>query len=147
MMRFHMHVTVSDLSQSVRFYSALFGAGPTVQKPDYAKWMLDDPRVNFAISTHGNRAGVDHIGIQAENEAELGALRDRLRHADQAIVAQQEAACCYAKSNKYWVQDPQGIAWETYHTLDTIPVFGEDTQALAKAARVACCAPAAEAQS
>jgi catechol 2,3-dioxygenase-like lactoylglutathione lyase family enzyme len=144
MKRFHMHVAVSDLDQSIGFYSALFGAEPTVRKPDYAKWMLDDPRVNFAISTSRAAPGIDHVGIQAENEGELVELRDRLQHADQALLAQQDAACCYAKSNKYWVQDPQGIAWETYHTLAEIPVFGEDTRAMEKAQRVACCVPAME---
>jgi catechol 2,3-dioxygenase-like lactoylglutathione lyase family enzyme len=146
MKRFHMHVAVKDLAESVRFYASLFGAEPTVRKPDYAKWMLDDPRVNFAISIARARPGIDHVGIQAENEAELVELRDRLQHADQALLAQQDAACCYARSSKYWVQDPQGIAWETYHTLAEIPVFGEDTRAMEKARRVACCAPAMEAR-
>src|SRR4249920_3766490 len=107
MKRFHMHIAVADLDTSIRFYSTLFGAEPTVHKPDYAKWMLEDPRVNFAISTRVAQAGLDHVGIQAESEAELDDLHGRLAAADQALVAQKDAACCYARSNKYWVQDPQ----------------------------------------
>jgi catechol 2,3-dioxygenase-like lactoylglutathione lyase family enzyme len=124
MKRFHMHLAVTDLEANVRFYSTLFGTEPTVRKPDYAKWMLDDPRVNFAISTRTARAGLDHVGIRAENEAELEDVCARLARADQTYVAQQDAACCYAKSNKYWIQDPQGVAREAYHTLGEIPVFG-----------------------
>jgi lactoylglutathione lyase len=142
MKRFHMHVAVTDLEASVRFYATLFGSGPTVRKPDYAKWMLDDPRVNFAISTRADRAGVDHVGIQAENEAELEDVRARLARADQAYVAQKDVACCYARSNKYWVEDPQGIAWETWHTLGDVPVYGSGTRPGAAGKAVACCAPA-----
>lgn len=137
MKRLHVHVAVHDLQQSIRFYSALFAAEPAVKKDDYAKWMLDDPRVNFAISARGGKAGVDHLGIQAENGAELEDLGSRLAQADVAITAQKGASCCYAKSDKYWTIDPQGIAWESFHTLDSAPMYGEDRRQPAKAA---CCA-------
>ena len=142
MKRFHMHVAVKDLDQSVRFYATLFGTDPTIRKPDYAKWILEDPRVNFAISTQADQVGIDHVGIQAENEAELEDVRARLARADQAYVAQKDAACCYARSNKYWVEDPQGIAWEAWHTLESIPVYGTGTRPTGEGTQVACCAPA-----
>ena len=144
MKRLHVHVSVRDLEQSIRFYSALFAAEPAVRKPDYAKWMLDDPHVNFAISARAGRAaGIDHLGIQAENGAELEELGVRLAQADVAITAQKGASCCYAKSDKYWTLDPQGIAWESFHTLESAPVYGEDTRGTAKpaqSAKAACCA-------
>ena len=129
MNRFHVHVAVGDLSENVRFYSAIFGAQPSVLKDDYAKWMLDDPRVNFAISTCGQQPGVNHLGIQAESDAELETLRAGIVAAKAPLLAQKEASCCYAKSDKYWTTDPQGIAWETFHTLDQVPVYGEDAHA------------------
>lgn len=141
MKRFHVHVGVRDLQESIRFYSAMFAASPTVLKPDYAKWMLDDPRVNFAISTRATKAGLDHLGIQAEDGAELEELGSRLAQADVALLPQKEAACCYAKSDKYWTLDPQGIAWESFHSLSTVPVYGED-HAPEAANKSACCAPA-----
>jgi len=141
MKRLHVHVAVHDLAQSLRFYSALFAADPTVKKDDYAKWQLDDPRVNFAISTRGKAAGLDHLGIQAENEAELEEIASRLVQADVAAVPQKNASCCYAKSDKYWTLDPQGIAWESFHTLDTIAVFGADTASMPQERKAACCAP------
>jgi len=128
MKRFHVHVAVHDLKHSVRFYSALFGAQPTVEKPDYAKWMLEDPRVNFAISTRASQSGVDHLGIQAESAPELEELGSRLAQADVAVMPQKGAACCYAKSDKYWTIDPQGVAWESFHTLDSVPVYGTDSR-------------------
>jgi hypothetical protein len=134
---------VHDLQQSIRFYSALFAAEPAVKKDDYAKWMLDDPRVNFAISTRGGKAGLDHLGIQAENANELEDLGSRLAQADVAITAQKGASCCYAKSDKYWTIDPQGIAWESFHTLDTVPMYGQETRPRAtelETAKAACCA-------
>jgi hypothetical protein len=137
-----VHVGVHDLNQSIRFYSALFAAEPDVRKDDYAKWMLDDPRVNFAISTRGKKGGLDHLGIQAEEAAELEEIGARLAQADVSVLPQKDAACCYAKSDKYWTIDPQGIAWESFHTLDTIPVFGADTDREALAPKTACCAPA-----
>ena len=145
MKRLHVHVAVHDLQQSIRFYSALFAAEPTVTKDDYAKWMLEDPRVNFAISTRGTKAGLDHLGIQAENGAELEDLGTRLAQADVAITAQKGASCCYAKSDKYWTIDPQGIAWESFHTLDSVPMYGQDGRSRTVAAKspgnAACCAP------
>lgn len=146
MKRLHVHVAVHDLQQSIRFYSALFAAEPAVRKDDYAKWMLDDPRVNFAISTRGGKAGLDHLGIQAENGAELEELGVRLAQADVAITAQKGASCCYAKSDKYWTIDPQGVAWESFHTLESVPMYGCDTRSRAAenkdAGKAACCGPA-----
>jgi catechol 2,3-dioxygenase-like lactoylglutathione lyase family enzyme len=144
MKRFHVHVAVDDLDKTVRFYKALFGVEPTVSKDDYAKWMLDDPRVNFAVSRRGDTPGINHLGIQVESDEELQEMREKLAHADRPVVEQEEASCCYAESNKHWVQDPQGIAWETFHTLSSIPVFGEDTRTglgriSVKAA--SCCVP------
>jgi len=143
MKRFHMHVAVDDIEQNVRFYSTLFGAAPTVHKPDYAKWMLDDPRVNFAISARGMKSGLDHVGIQVENPVELADIHSRLERADQDMLEQTGTSCCYAKSNKYWVQDPQGIAWETYQTLGAVPVFGDGALVVKPDADVqaACCVP------
>jgi len=138
MKRFHVHVAVHDLRQSIRFYSALFGAQPSVEKPDYAKWMLDDPRVNFAISTRASKPGVDHLGIQAESGPELEELGSPLAQADVAVTPQKGASCCYAKSDKYWTIDPQGIAWESFHTLDSVPVYGSDSRDRERA-RAACC--------
>jgi catechol 2,3-dioxygenase-like lactoylglutathione lyase family enzyme len=146
MKRLHVHVAVHDLQQSIRFYSALFAAQPSVTKDDYAKWMLDDPRVNFAISKRGAKAGIDHLGIQAENEGELEAIGSQLAQADVSTLEQKGASCCYAKSDKYWTVDPQGIAWESFHTLGSVPVFGDDGRARAarKAeTKAACCATAA----
>ena len=125
MKHFHVHVSVSDLDTSVKFYSALFGTTPTVLEPDYAKWMLDDPRVNFAISKRGFRPGIDHVGIQVDSAEELTALREQAAAADTATVEQTNASCCYARSDKYWITDPHGIAWETFHTLESIPIYGD----------------------
>jgi catechol 2,3-dioxygenase-like lactoylglutathione lyase family enzyme len=143
MKRLHVHVSVHDLEQSIRFYSTLFASQPSVKKDDYAKWMLDDPRVNFAISTHANRKGVDHLGIQAEDGGELEEIGARLAQADVSVTAQKGASCCYAKSDKYWTLDPQGIAWESFHTLESAPVYADDTRGTAKPAqneKAACCA-------
>ena len=125
MKRFHVHVAVADLERSAHFYSALFGMQPTVRKDDYAKWMLDEPRLNFAISERANAAGVNHLGFQAETDSELEALHARLQSADAAIVAEKGTNCCYATSDKYWVQDPSGIAWESFRSLDTVPFYGD----------------------
>jgi len=124
MKRFHVHVAVSDLDKSIAFYSAMFGEQPAVVKPDYAKWMLDDPRINFAISHRGQAPGVNHLGMQAESDEELEAIHANLQKANTAVVAEKDAHCCYAKSDKYWVTDPQGIAWESFRSLGTIPLFG-----------------------
>ena len=143
MKRFHVHVAVHDLKQSIRFYCALFGTQPSVEKPDYAKWMLDDPRVNFAISTRGSKPGLDHLGIQAENGEELDEVGSRLAQADVALTPQKGASCCYAKGDKYWTIDPQGVAWESFHTLDSAPMYGSDTKVDVREAKAACCTPAA----
>ena len=143
MKRLHVHLGVADLERSIRFYSALFAAEPSVRQADYAKWQLDDPRVNFAISTRGKKPGLDHLGIQAESDAELEELGTRLAQADVAVLPQKNAACCYARSDKYWTLDPQGVAWESFHTLDSIPVFGADTASQARGEKAACCAPSA----
>jgi catechol 2,3-dioxygenase-like lactoylglutathione lyase family enzyme len=135
MKRFHVHAHVADLQQSIGFYSKLFGAEPTRVEPDYAKWMLDDPRVNFAISTRGGAPGVDHLGIQADSDDELRELKSRARSADQPILDEGETTCCYARSDKHWITDPQGIAWEQFRTLENVPVYGA-----ARPADSACCA-------
>ena len=144
MKRLHVHVAVHDIEQSIRFYSTLFAAPPSVTKDDYAKWMLDDPRVNFAISKRGAKIGVDHLGIQAENAEELEAIGSQLAQADVSTLAQKGASCCYAKSDKYWTLDPQGIAWESFHTLGTVPVYGEDgrSKSAQPEKQTACCGPA-----
>lgn len=139
MKRFHVHVAVADLDQNIRFYSALFGQEPSVRKDDYAKWMLDDPRLNFAISTRGHEPGVNHLGVQVENDDELSDGRARLDTASVDVLDQGEASCCYAKSAKYWTTDPQGIAWETFRTLGEVPMFGDDTRTAADEG--ACCIP------
>ena len=141
MKRFHVHLAVHDIEQSIRFYSALFGVAPAVKKDDYAKWMLDDPRINFAISSRSPKTGVDHLGLQAEDAAELEDIGWRLAQADVSTSAQKGASCCYAKSDKYWTIDPQGVAWESFHTLDSIPVFGADNRAQAIEVKpaAACC--------
>ena len=142
MKRFHVHVAVHDLKQSIRFYKAMFDAEPTVQREDYAKWQLEDPRLNFAISQRGAQAGVDHLGIQAESAEELDGLRSQLAQADVAVMDQKNATCCYARSDKHWTLDPQGIAWESFHTLEGAPRYGDDTRVQGKEAKAACCAPA-----
>jgi catechol 2,3-dioxygenase-like lactoylglutathione lyase family enzyme len=142
MKRFHVHVGVSDLEQSIRFYSHLFGAEPTVRKPDYAKWMVEDPRLNFAISSRGTHAGVNHLGLQVDSAEELADLREHFAAADASSVSDELGAnCCYAKSDKHWVTDPQGIAWEGYHTLDSIRYFGSDETDQSTASSSSCCAP------
>jgi len=139
MKRFHVHVAVTDLDKSIRFYSTVFGAEPSVVKPDYAKWMIEDPRINFAISARGAEVGVNHLGLQVDSDEELRAMRDQLAAADSTMVEEVGANCCYAKSDKYWVTDPQGIAWETYHSLGSIPMFGADSPSQSTGS---CCAPA-----
>jgi hypothetical protein len=174
MKRFHVHVSVDDLAQSIRFYSTLFATEPTVIKPDYAKWMLEDPRVNFAISTAGGehtgrleigaparRGGISHLGIQVEDAGELTEVYDRLSRAERPVIEEKGAVCCYAKSDKQWVADPQGVPWETFLTHERATVYGT-SQSLSKlgeasgglstcgcapveltpaAAAEACCAP------
>jgi catechol 2,3-dioxygenase-like lactoylglutathione lyase family enzyme len=138
MKRFHVHVGVEDLDRSIGFYSNLFGAEPAVRKDDYAKWMLDDPRINFAISQRGHAIGVNHLGLQVESDAELAAVRTLFEAADAtATVAETGAMCCYAKSDKHWVTDPQGIAWEAFHTLGAVPFFGGENSEVSM--RGSCC--------
>jgi catechol 2,3-dioxygenase-like lactoylglutathione lyase family enzyme len=127
MKRFHVHVGVKDVDESIRFYSTLFASKPIVRQPDYAKWMLEDPRINFAISTHRQPVGVNHLGFQVDSDEELRGMRAQLQAADAQVVQEDDQSCCYARSDKYWVTDPTGIAWETFHTLGSIPVYGEDT--------------------
>ena len=127
MKRMHVHVAVENLDQSIGFYSALFDAKPAVVKPDYAKWMLDDPRVNFAISTRGRQPGLDHLGIQVENKAELHEVYARLHKAGGTVIEQGATSCCYAKSEKSWIDDPAGISWETFHTTGESIDYGDGT--------------------
>ena len=125
MKRFHIHLAVDSLDQNIQFYSTLFGCDPTVQHDDYAKWMLDDPRVNFAISNRSAKLGLDHLGIQAEDDQELQVIKQRLDATQKPIETQEQAACCYMRSDKYWITDPQGIAWESFHSLSEIPTFND----------------------
>jgi lactoylglutathione lyase len=142
MKRFHVHLHVDDLAKSIAFYSNLFASPPARVEADYAKWMLDDPRINFAISTVGQGKGIDHLGIQAEDEAELTELKARGQAADRTLLDEGETVCCYARSEKHWVTDPQGIAWEHFQTLDgAVPVYGQP-KSVAKT-ESACCTPVA----
>jgi catechol 2,3-dioxygenase-like lactoylglutathione lyase family enzyme len=147
MKRIHLHVSVPDLAQSIDFYANLFGAAPSVVKPDYAKWMLDDPCVNFAISQRGAATGVDHVGIQVETPAELGELAGRLKEAGAPTFDETATTCCYAQSDKSWVRDPAGVRWETFFTFGEATSYGEDPAAEAVAAApAACCGAAPKAQ-
>ena len=138
MKRFHVHIAVDNLQDNIRFYSALFGIEPSINKLDYAKWMLDDPYINFALSARGVKPGLDHVGIQVDSEDALTEVNQRLMQAGLSAAEQRNAQCCYASSNKYWAVDPQGIAWEVFHSLAPIPVFGQDAAIPAKTE--ACCA-------
>jgi catechol 2,3-dioxygenase-like lactoylglutathione lyase family enzyme len=142
MKRLHVHVAVEDLTTSIRFYSTLFGAEPTVVKPDYAKWMLDDPRVNFAISDRGRAPGLDHLGIQVESGEELAEIRTRLKAAGDAPRDQAAAVCCYAESDKAWVNDPSGVRWETFYTFGAAPIYGFDEADVEDEAPKTSCCPA-----
>jgi catechol 2,3-dioxygenase-like lactoylglutathione lyase family enzyme len=142
MKRFHVHAHVDDLQASITFYSKMFGTEPTRIEADYAKWMLDDPRINFAISTRGGKPGVDHLGIQTDNADELAELKARAQQADLALLDEGETTCCYARSEKHWVTDPQGIAWEHFHTLDNIPTFSQSSAGVPQET-AACCGGAA----
>jgi len=141
MKRFHVHVNVNDLDASIRFYSILFGSAPTVHKPDYAKWMLDDPRVNFAISQRDRAAGVDHLGLQAEDGAELEAIGERLVAADAVALSERGTTCCYAHSDKYWAEDPQGVRWETFHTHGEATTYSALVAQSESTKSEACCGP------
>lgn len=142
----HIHISVKDIEESVKFYSSLFGAKPTKQKNDYAKWMLEDPRLNFAISNRASKKGLDHFGIQVSSENELEEITTRLKAAEQQLFDEGVAECCYAKSNKAWVEDPSGIAWEAYETMKDIEIFGPDEAPTAEDKAEACCAPSKEQQ-
>ncbi len=142
MKRFHVHLHVDDLAKNIGFYSQLFAQEPARVESDYAKWMLDDPPVNFAISTRGAGQGVDHFGIQTDSAGELEALKASAEAASLALDDQGETSCCYARSEKYWITDPQGLAWEHFHTLGTIPVYGElHGEPTSQTTAPACCAP------
>jgi len=153
MKRLHVHVSVDDLPRAIGFYSSLFAAKPSVEKSDYAKWMLEDPRVNFAISTRGRQPGLDHLGIQVETTDELHQVYARLHEAGGIVIEQGETTCCYARSEKSWIDDPAGIAWETFHTTGESTVYGDGTgenrARLAheeEQAKQSCCAPSAAAK-
>ncbi|HEV3181404.1 MAG TPA: ArsI/CadI family heavy metal resistance metalloenzyme [Steroidobacteraceae bacterium] len=154
MKRLHVHVAVTDLGSSIRFYSLLFAAEPSVRKPDYAKWMLEDPRVNFAISGRNERgvpSGVDHLGIQAEDRAELQDVYARLKKAEAPVIEEGEKTCCYAQSEKSWIEDPQGVPWETFLTTGESTVYGTDEirsvqekrPTEARCCAASCCSPEA----
>jgi catechol 2,3-dioxygenase-like lactoylglutathione lyase family enzyme len=143
MKRLHVHVAVDDLQRSIRFYSTLFSAEPSVVKPDYAKWMLEDPRVNFAISARGGeRVGIDHLGIEVEEADELAEVYGRLKRAEQPVLEQGVTTCCYARSEKSWIVDPQGLAWEAFLTSGESTVYGESVDLAPVTGASACCAPA-----
>lgn len=139
MKRLHIHIAVNEIAESINFYSTIFNAPPAIEREDYAKWDLTDPAVNFAISKRGHVGGVNHLGIQVDSEDELAEIAQRLDKAEITSSKQQGASCCYAHSNKHWALDPQGIAWESFHTLANIPVFGEDTSSETESS--ACCIP------
>jgi hypothetical protein len=143
MKRFHVHIRVEDLSASVAFYERLFSAPPTRLETDYAKWMLDDPRVNFAISTRGGKPGLDHLGFQTDTSEELVQLKVQANNADMRMIDEGETSCCYTQSDKHWITDPQGIAWEHFHTLGNIPVFNEN-QAVNASGSACCASPTAK---
>lgn len=144
MKRLHVHVAVTDIEASVRFYSTLFAAPPAVAKDDYARWMLEDPRVNFAISSHGAETGVRHLGIQVEDAAELADVFERLRRADAPVLEEGTTTCCYAKSEKTWIDDPQGVKWEAFLTVGKSTTYGAEQ---APADHAACCEPSGKTQS
>jgi len=141
MKRMHIHIAVNELSESISFYSTLFGESPTVEREDYAKWQLSDPVINFAISNRGHASGINHLGIQVDSESELEEISKRLDEAEITASKQEGSSCCYSHSNKHWAMDPQGIAWESFHTLGEIPVFGEDTRSDSEDKSSACCIP------
>ena len=140
MKRFHVNVAVNDLQKSMRFYSILFGSEPTVLKDDYAKWMLEDPRINFSLSVSERNRGINHIGLQADSLSELEEIRERLDDAGAALFDQADAECCYAKSTKTWVRDPDNVAWETFVTHGEIPDYGDDAApAVSNLDAAGCC--------
>lgn len=148
MKRLHVHIGVEDLERSIHFYSTLFGAAPTVTKPDYAKWMLEDPRVNFAISAGHAHRGIEHLGIQVESAEELQDVYGRLKAADRPVLEEGATTCCYAKSEKSWIADPQGVVWEAFFTSGEATVYGDGPAlgALSETAETGCCTPAVAAK-
>jgi len=138
MKRLHIHLTVKDLDTSIQFYSSLFGEQPSVVQVDYAKWDLAEPAVNFAISNRHKETGVNHLGIQTDSDEDWNGLAQRLQQAEIATTEQADTNCCYARSNKHWAVDPDGIAWEAFHSLEQVPMYGEDTQATESGV---CCLP------
>jgi catechol-2,3-dioxygenase len=136
MKRLHLHVGVNNLEESIRFYTSLFNSEPTKIKTDYAKWMLEDPYINFAISTRIGKVGLDHLGIQVDDQEQLDVIRKQLSSANISTHSDGDTTCCYARSEKSWVEDPNGIAWEAYHSMEDIQMFGE-----AESNSKACCAP------
>jgi catechol 2,3-dioxygenase-like lactoylglutathione lyase family enzyme len=148
MKRIHIHVGVENLDESIRFYSAIFGAQPVKTKADYAKWLLEDPRVNFAISTRASKKGVEHLGIQVDEDAELAEIRERVKVAEFAVFDEGETVCCYARSEKSWVKDPAGVPWEAYRTMEDAQIFSVKAAADGSAccaerpvSKTACCEP------
>ncbi len=141
MKRLHIHIAVNELAESIKFYSTIFNAPPSVEHEDYAKWDLAEPAVNFAISNRGHSSGINHLGLQVDTEEELAEIAERLDHAEITSSKQEGSSCCYAHSNKHWALDPQGIAWESFHTLGTVPIFGENTKADSDDESSACCIP------
>lgn len=143
MKRFHVHLAVADLEESIKFYSTFFNSPPAVKKEEYAKWMLDDPRINFAILRRGRAPGLDHLGLQVEGGDELKQVSARLKEAGRPVLEQEQTTCCYAQSDKTWVMDPQGVPWETFYTTGTATTYGEDAE-LQMPVKSACCAPSLE---
>ena len=141
MKRMHIHIAVTDLQQNIAFYTALLQCRPLVVEDDYAKWMLDDPCINLAISSRGRKPGLDHLGIQVDSESALVQMQQNMHAAALPVIEQKQAACCYTESDKYWTLDPQGIPWESFHTLQSIPVFGHDAN-LPTDTAPSCCSPA-----
>ena len=144
MKRFHVHVNVESLDASILFYTTLFGAAPSVVKPDYAKWVLEDPRINFAISQRERAPGVDHLGLQAENDTELAAIGERLQAADAVALAEKATTCCYARSDKFWAEDPQGVRWESFFTFGEAMTYSNTSARSADDSSHACCGAAAK---
>lgn len=151
MKRMHIHVGVDNLDASIKFYSTLFDTEPTVTKDDYAKWMLDDPRVNFAILSENHATkGIEHLGIQADSSDELQEVSTRLRKADAPLLEEGQTTCCYSKSEKSWISDPDGVVWEAFYTSGESVVYGDDPKLSAvsvNASETSCCAPSKEAMS
>ena len=141
MKRLHLHISVDNLDRSIAFYSTLLGSRPSVVKPDYAKWMMEDPKVNLAISARGAQSGLDHVGIQVESDAELREIAERLKAAGETTQDQERATCCYSESNKAWTTDPSGLRWETFFTMGAVSYYGQDDVPAIEASKASCCSP------